>query len=79
MNIRLQSMAGELGVRFEGIYHCPHRPDAGCRCRKPALGLLVQAAADLDFDPRQAFVIGDKDSDVEFGRRARSQNHIDCL
>jgi D-glycero-D-manno-heptose 1,7-bisphosphate phosphatase len=70
MNARLEAMVREIGARLERIYFCPHAPEAGCGCRKPALGLLAQAAAELRFDPESAVVIGDKESDVEFGRRA---------
>jgi len=70
MNAQLERMAEAAGFRLEHIYFCPHAPDAGCECRKPALGLMTQAAAELGFDPAAAIVIGDKESDVEFGRRA---------
>ena len=70
MNVRLHAMVEALGFRLERIYYCPHRPDAGCDCRKPALGLLRQAASELRFDPRRAVVIGDKESDIEFGQCA---------
>jgi histidinol phosphatase-like enzyme len=51
------------------VYVCPHRPDEGCACRKPNTQLALDAAADLDFDPARAVVIGDKGSDIELGRR----------
>jgi D-glycero-D-manno-heptose 1,7-bisphosphate phosphatase len=70
MNARLHAMVKALGVRLERIYFCQHRPEAGCACRKPALGLLTRAGLELDFDPRRAVVVGDKDSDIEFGQRA---------
>jgi D-glycero-D-manno-heptose 1,7-bisphosphate phosphatase len=70
MNTRLEIMAEEIGVRLEGIYFCPHAPGAGCDCRKPAPGLMTQAASELGFDPAGAVVIGDKESDVIFGRQA---------
>ena len=70
MNARLHVMVEGLDARLEGIYCCPHAPDAGCACRKPAPGLLLQAASDLGFNPESAVVIGDKESDVEFGRSA---------
>jgi D-glycero-D-manno-heptose 1,7-bisphosphate phosphatase len=70
MNAHLERMAEAAGFRLEHIYFCPHAPEAGCECRKPALGLMMQAAAELGFDPAGAIVIGDKDSDIEFGRRA---------
>jgi D-glycero-D-manno-heptose 1,7-bisphosphate phosphatase len=72
MNARLHTMVAQIGARLDGIYVCPHAPDAGCACRKPALALLTRAAADLGFDPAAAVVIGDKASDIEFGRRAGS-------
>jgi D-glycero-D-manno-heptose 1,7-bisphosphate phosphatase len=70
MNERLNAMAEEAGVKLAGIYYCPHAPDGGCACRKPALGLMTRAASELGFDPASAIMIGDKESDMEFGRRA---------
>jgi D-glycero-D-manno-heptose 1,7-bisphosphate phosphatase len=46
-------------------YYCPHGPQAGCSCRKPRAGLLLQAARELDASP--TIMIGDKPSDVEAG------------
>jgi D-glycero-D-manno-heptose 1,7-bisphosphate phosphatase len=70
MNARLQVMVEEIGAKLEDIYVCPHEPEAGCDCRKPALGLMTRAASELSFDPARAVVIGDKQTDIEFGRRA---------
>jgi D-glycero-D-manno-heptose 1,7-bisphosphate phosphatase len=70
MNARLHVMVAASGGRLERIYYCPHRPDAECNCRKPALGLLRQAQSELGFDPHLSVVIGDRESDIEFGRRA---------
>jgi len=57
------------GVRLDGIYFCPHGPDEGCACRKPRTGMVEQAAAELGFDPKAGFLIGDKSCDLELGRR----------
>jgi D-sedoheptulose 7-phosphate isomerase len=65
---RLRELLAREGVRLDGIYHCPHVPEAGCACRKPLPGLLDRAARDLGFDPRAAFVIGDKRCDLDLGR-----------
>jgi D-glycero-D-manno-heptose 1,7-bisphosphate phosphatase len=67
---RLTDMVRAAGAPLAGIYYCPHAPEAGCSCRKPATGLLIQAAADLGFEPSSAIVIGDKLTDIEFGQRA---------
>jgi phosphoheptose isomerase len=67
---RLRALLAAEGVDLDTkIYVCPHRPDDGCTCRKPAGGLVEQAVADLDFDPAEAFVIGDKASDIALGQR----------
>jgi D-glycero-D-manno-heptose 1,7-bisphosphate phosphatase len=58
------------GVRFAGAYYCPHAPDAGCACRKPAPGLLLDAARELDLHLASSVMIGDKASDVAAGRAA---------
>lgn len=67
---RLKELLGDEGAELDAIYYCPHHPDAGCDCRKPATGLLRQAVADFDIDLNRSFVIGDKVSDVEMGHRA---------
>jgi len=67
---RFREMVTAAGARLEAIYYCPHVPEDECDCRKPRLGLFLRAAADLHFCPANAVVIGDKASDVEFGRRA---------
>jgi D-glycero-D-manno-heptose 1,7-bisphosphate phosphatase len=67
---RLRQMVESIGVRLDGIYYCPHVPDAGCLCRKPQISLFNRAASELGFDASSAVVIGDKMSDIEFGHRA---------
>lgn len=58
------------GVSLAGIYVCPHVPEDGCACRKPRRALLDRAGRDLGFDPADAFVVGDKASDIELGKSA---------
>jgi D-glycero-D-manno-heptose 1,7-bisphosphate phosphatase len=67
VNDRLRALLREGGVDWDGLYYCPHAPNAGCECRKPKPGMALQAARELGFDPRQAVVIGDKACDVELG------------
>ncbi|CAA6605034.1 D-glycero-beta-D-manno-heptose-1,7-bisphosphate 7-phosphatase [Rhodospirillaceae bacterium LM-1] len=65
---RLQDMLASEGIRLDGLYFCPHGPDEDCQCRKPLPGMAFQAAKDLNFDLREAFVIGDKAADVDLGK-----------
>jgi D-glycero-D-manno-heptose 1,7-bisphosphate phosphatase len=53
-----------------GFYYCPHELDEGCDCRKPAPGMLLRAAADLDLDLGSSWMVGDSQSDVEAGAAA---------
>lgn len=57
------------GVAFDAMYYCPHAPEAGCRCRKPGPGLLEEAAVSFRWEAARSWVVGDKASDVELGRR----------
>jgi len=72
IHARLVECLAAEGVELGGIYVCPHVPADGCRCRKPGPGLLEEAGRERGFEPREAFVIGDKASDIELGRRAGS-------
>jgi D-glycero-D-manno-heptose 1,7-bisphosphate phosphatase len=58
------------GVRFAGAYLCPHAPEEDCECRKPAPGLLLQAARELGLELPRSVMIGDKHADVQAGWRA---------
>jgi D-glycero-D-manno-heptose 1,7-bisphosphate phosphatase len=64
---RMNELLAAEGVVLDGIYYCPHTPEDACGCRKPAVGLALQAAMDHGFDPVTAFVIGDKRCDVDLG------------
>jgi HAD superfamily hydrolase (TIGR01662 family) len=55
----------ELLGPFETVQVCPHGPDDGCSCRKPAPGMVKAACAELDVDPARCVVIGDIGADVE--------------
>lgn len=64
----------EGGIELAGFQFCPHAPDAGgdpiCLCRKPAPGMLEQAAVAGGFDLSRSWMIGDILDDIEAGRRA---------
>lgn len=53
------------GGRIARVYYCPHRPDEGCNCRKPAPGMLLQAARELDIDLANSYLVGDALTDVQ--------------
>lgn len=55
---------------LDAVYVCYHDNRDHCECRKPAPGMLLEAAERFDIDLAESFMIGDRWSDVETGRRA---------
>ena len=66
-------ISAKLDVWIDGFYFCPHRPDDGCHCRKPRLGMIEAACSDHDIDIASSWMIGDKRIDVETGRTPESR------
>lgn len=58
------------GLKIDGIYYCHHSWDAGCDCRKPRPGMLLEAAIDHQIDLPRAILIGDDERDIEAGKAA---------
>jgi D-glycero-D-manno-heptose 1,7-bisphosphate phosphatase len=56
--------------RVDAIYFSADTPDSESRRRKPATGMVEEAASDLGVDLARSFFIGDRTSDVECGRNA---------
>ncbi len=76
VHARVIELFAAEGVTFAGAYYCPHGPDEGCRCRKPAPGLLEDAAREHGIDLATSIMIGDKPSDVAAGRAAGCEHAI---
>lgn len=60
----VNDQVAELLGPFEGVYVCPHTPDDGCACRKPAPGLVKQALADTGVSPERTLMVGDIGADL---------------
>lgn len=56
------------GIVFDEVFVCPHRRDDGCDCRKPKTALVERWIRDQRVDLGASVVIGDRDTDLEFGR-----------
>jgi len=74
-NAHIQDALLREGAHVDAFYYCPHHPDGAikelaiqCRCRKPAPGMLEQAAREWPIDLSGSFLIGDKDDDVAAAR-----------
>ena len=60
----VNARVAELLGPFDTVQVCPHAPEDGCDCRKPAPGMVEAACAELDVDPARCVVIGDIAADV---------------
>ena len=60
VNARVEELLGPFGT----WQVCPHDDPAGCRCRKPAPGLVHAAAAALGTSPARCVVVGDIGRDM---------------
>lgn len=58
------------GIAISGWYYCPHMPDEGCCCRKPAPGLLLEAGANLSLNLKDSWMLGDRITDIQAGSAA---------
>ena len=68
IHARLCRQVEEEGGIIAGIFYCPHLPQEGCSCRKPATGLLEAMETELGLSPRGAFFIGDSLQDLQAAR-----------
>jgi len=60
-------------LQLDSVQVCPHDDAAGCACRKPEPGLLLDAARDKNIDLSRSYFVGDRWRDVEAGQRAGCQ------
>ena len=80
---KLETLLGVCGAYLDGIYVCPHHPEGGfpgevpelkiqCECRKPAPGLLMKAAREMNIDLAASYMVGDSLRDIECAANAGS-------
>lgn len=65
MHHKMRQMVQSAGGTIDGIYYCPHLPQDGCLCRKPATGLLDAIAADFSTSLSGVPMVGDSLKDLQ--------------
>lgn len=66
----------QLNHQVDGAYYCADVPPNVTERRKPAPGMLLEAAGDFDIDLESSVMIGDKNIDVECGRRVGARTFL---
>lgn len=72
VHAKFRTALARIGGHVNGIFFCPHEPQAGCECRKPAPGLLRSISLRLGIALQGVPVIGDDPVDVEAALMARA-------
>lgn len=67
-NARVTELLGLPG--FDAIGIAPERPDQPSRYRKPSPAFVLEHIEQLALDPKQCWMVGDRQSDWETGRNA---------
>lgn len=83
IHARLAEELAQQGAHLDDVLHCPHHPTEGqpplrcvCACRKPAPGLVLEAARRHGLDLARSWMIGDSRRDLECGARAGLRGSI---
>ena len=59
MHDKMHKAVNQLGGSIDAVFFCPHAPDAGCACRKPQPGMLLEIARRYKIALAEVAVIGD--------------------
>ena len=78
---KMETELGKKGAYIDDLFFCPHHPDKGfegeipelkveCNCRKPKIGMLINASTKYNIDLHKSWYIGDTTTDIKTGINA---------
>lgn len=87
---KMETILGNDGVYVDDLFYCPHHPHKGyvgeipelkikCECRKPGIGMLLQAKDKYNIDLRQSWYVGDTERDIQTGKNAGMKTVLLCM
>ncbi|MCP4697123.1 MAG: D-glycero-beta-D-manno-heptose 1,7-bisphosphate 7-phosphatase [Gammaproteobacteria bacterium] len=62
---KMRGCIARAGGRIDGIFFCPHGPEAACECRKPRPGLFYQIAKQMEVSLTDVPAVGDSLRDLQ--------------
>jgi len=65
MHDKMHKAVNQLGGRIDAVFFCPHAQDAGCACRKPRPGMLLEIAERFNIPLAGVPAIGDSLRDLQ--------------
>ncbi|WLD91545.1 HAD family hydrolase [Alkalihalobacillus sp. AL-G] len=66
----LESELKKDGAAIDEITACTHKPKAGCGCRKPEAGMILELAEKYEVDLAESYMVGDRKTDIDAGKKA---------
>ncbi|PIC64878.1 D-glycero-beta-D-manno-heptose-1,7-bisphosphate 7-phosphatase [Sporosarcina sp. P13] len=67
----MKKVLRQEGAIIDDVVYCPHKPKAGCACRKPNSQLIDNLAKKYNVNPALSYMVGDTDTDIVAGKKAR--------
>lgn len=60
----------KYGAIVHEVAFCPHKPKAGCECRKPGSKMIIDLSRKYDVSLEDSYMVGDTDTDIQAGYKA---------
>ena len=76
MHLKMNQQLAALGGRIDAVFFCPHAPDEGCSCRKPAPGLIELIGERYGVHLEEVPVVGDSLRDLQAGQALGCPLHL---
>jgi D-glycero-D-manno-heptose 1,7-bisphosphate phosphatase len=76
MHLKMNQQLAGLGGRIDAVFFCPHAPDEGCSCRKPAPGLIELIGERYGVHLEEVPVVGDSLRDLQAGQALGCPLHL---
>ena len=76
VHARMVKSLAAAGGRIDAIFYCPHAPDEGCDCRKPAPGLLRQIQERYGIELKGVPFVGDSLRDLQAAESVGCAPHL---
>ena len=76
MHLKMNALLAPLGGKVDAVFFCPHAPDDGCTCRKPAPGLFHKIGERYKVDLKLVHAVGNSLADVQAAQAAGCVPHL---
>ncbi len=70
IHVKMAAELKKFGASIDGVAFCPHKPKAGCACRKPKPKMILDLAEKHEVDLEKSYMVGDREPDMKAGKQA---------